>query len=263
MKSADKENVSGKPLSNSQHPTGKMCMPCPFDNFSDGTLYTRYNILNVLETGPFNLIDPAHEFKLLTNTEKALEEDIMMKFSNEVSRFAAACMNSHTNGTIHFGVRDNLRGEIKGIKVSKKEAYVDHLNKLTGKYFNEQYAIIANACVKELRFVELLLQNGTPPHMFAIHIDVVPKHCICDTKYFCTNTYEYKSKSWKKPAFIQYGASSKNIQNTKEFETFKGILTALADSRKRAKEEYKLKQKKSINEGLKLVSLLTGNGPTR
>lgn len=66
--------------------------------------------------------------------------------------------------------------------------------------------------------------------MFAIEIDVVPKHCICDTKYFCTNTYEYKSKSWKKAAFIQYGASSKNIQNTKEFETFKGILTALADS---------------------------------
>lgn len=134
-------------------------MPCPFDNFSDGTLYTQYNILNVLETGPFNLINPAHEFELLTNTEKALEEDIMMKFSNEVSRFAAACMNSCTNGTIHFGVRDNLRGEIKGIKVSKKEAYIDHLNKLTGKYFNEQYTSIANACVKELRFLKVLLQN--------------------------------------------------------------------------------------------------------
>lgn len=63
----------------------------------------------------------------------------------------------------------------------------------------------------------------------------------------------------KKAAFIQYGVSSKNIQNTKEFETFKGILTALADSCKRAEEESKLKQKKSINEGLKLVSLLTGN----
>ncbi|NXW46070.1 SAM9L protein, partial [Nyctiprogne leucopyga] len=259
MKSADKENVSEKPLSSSQHPTGKMCMPYPFDNFSDGTRYTQYNILNVPETGPLNLIDPAHEFKLLTNTEKAVEEDIMMKFSNEVFRFAAACMNSRTNGTIHFGVRDDPHGKIEGIKVIKKEAYIDHLNKFVGKYFNEQYTNIAKACIREPRFVEVLLQNGTPSHTFVIEIDVVPKHCICDTKYFCTNTYEFKSKSWKKAVFIRDGANSKNIQNTKEFQTFKNTLTSLADSRKRAEEEYNLKQKKPMNEGLKLVSLLTGN----
>ncbi|XP_075348939.1 sterile alpha motif domain-containing protein 9-like [Mycteria americana] len=259
MKSADKENVSEKPLSSSQHPTGKMCMPYPFDNFSDGTRYTQYNILNVPETGPLNLIDPAHEFKLLTNTEKALEEDIMMKFSNEVFRFAAACMNSRTNGTIHFGVSDNPHGEIEGIKVTKKDVYIDHLNTLIGKYFNKQHISIAKACIRQPRFVEVLLQNGTPSDMFVIEIDVVPKHFICDTKYFCTNTYEYKSKSWKEAVFIRDGASSKNIQNTKEFKTFKHTLTSLAESRKRAEEEYNLKQKKSMNEGLKLASLLTGN----
>ncbi|XP_009486154.1 sterile alpha motif domain-containing protein 9-like isoform X2 [Pelecanus crispus] len=259
MKSADKENVSEKPLSSSQHPTGKMCMPYPFDNYTDGTRYTQYNILNVPETGPLNLIDPAHEFKLLTNVEKALEEDIMMKFSTEVFRFAAACMNSRTNGTIHFGVRDKPHGEIEGIKVTEKEAYVNHLNKLIGKYFNEPYTSIAKACIREPRFVEVLLPNGIPSHRFVIEIDVVPKHCICDTKYFCTNTYEYKSKGWKKAVFIRDGASSKNIQNTKEFKTFKGTLTSLAESRKRAEEDYNLKQKKPMNEGLKLVSLLTGN----
>ncbi|NXS43977.1 SAM9L protein, partial [Balaeniceps rex] len=259
MKSVDKEDVSEKPLPSSQHPTGKMCMPYPFDNFSDGTRYTQYNILNVPETGPLNLIDPAHEFKLFTDTEKALEEDIMMKFSNEVFRFAAACMNSRTNGTIHFGVRDNPHGEIEGIKVTKKEAYIDHFNKFIGKYFNVKYLSIAKACIRQPRFVEVLLQNGIPSHMFVIEIDVVPKHFICDTKYFCTNTYEYKSKRWQKAVFIRDGASSKNIQNTKAFETFKGTLTSLADSRKRAEEEYTLKQKKSMDEGLKLVSLLTGN----
>ncbi|KAM6142409.1 LOW QUALITY PROTEIN: sterile alpha motif domain-containing protein 9-like [Phoenicopterus ruber ruber] len=259
MKSADKENVSEEPLSSSQHPTGVMCMPYPFDNFSDGTRYTQYNILNVPETGPLNLIDPVHEYKLFTNTEKALEEDIMMKFSNEVFRFAAACMNSRTNGTIHFGVHDNPHGAIEGIKVTKKEAYIDHLNKFIGKYFNEPYSNIAKACIRQPRFVEVLLQNGTPSHKFVIEIDVVPKHCICSTTYFCTNTYEYKSKSWKKAVFIRDGASSKNIQNTNQFETFKGSLTSLADARKRAEEEYNLKQKQSMNEGLKLVSLLTGN----
>ncbi|NXJ91317.1 SAM9L protein, partial [Corythaixoides concolor] len=259
MKPADKENVSEESLSSSQHRTGKMCMPYPFDNFSDGTRYTQYNILNVPETGPLNLIDPVHEFKLLTNTENALEEDIMMKFSNEVFRFAAACMNSRTNGTIHFGVRDNPHGEIEGIKVTRKEAYIDHLNNFIGKYFYKQYISIAKACIRQPRFVEVLLQNGTPSHMFIIEIDVVPKHCICGTKYFCTNTYEYKSKSWKKAVFFRDGASSKNIQDTNEFENFKGTLTSLADSRKNAEEEYNLKKKQSMDEGLKLVSLLTGN----
>ncbi|NXI70687.1 SAM9L protein, partial [Anseranas semipalmata] len=257
--SADKENVSEKSLSSSQNPTRNMCMPHPFDNFSDGIRYTQHNILNVPETGPLNLIDPAHEFKLLSNTENALEEDIKMKFSNEVFRFAAACMNSRTNGTIHFGVRDNPHGEIEGIKVTKKEAYVDHFNKCIEKYFDKQYVRIAKACIREPRFVEVLLPNGTPSDMFVIEIDVVPKHSMCDTKYFSTKIYEFKSKSWRKAVFIRDGASSKNIGSTNEFEMFKRNLTSLADSRKEAEEEYNLKQKKTMNEGLKLVSLLTGN----
>uniref|UniRef100_A0A8B9BVH2 SAM9L protein n=1 Tax=Anser brachyrhynchus TaxID=132585 RepID=A0A8B9BVH2_9AVES len=259
IKSADKENVSEKSLSSSQHPTRNMCMPHPFDNFSDGTRYIQHHMLNVPETGPLNLIDPAHEFKLLSNTENALEEDIKMKFSNEVFRFAAACMNSRTNGTIHFGIRDNPHGEIEGIKVTKKEAYIDHFDRYIEKYFDEQYIGAAKACIRQPRFVEVLLPNGTLSDTFVIEIDVVPRHSICNTKYFCTNTYDFKSKCCRKAVFIRDGASSKNIKNTNEFEKFKSNLTLLADSRKRAEEEHNLKQKKTMNEGLKLVSLLTGN----
>ncbi|XP_037239960.1 sterile alpha motif domain-containing protein 9-like [Falco rusticolus] len=257
-KSDDKENVSEKPMSSSQHPDGRMCMPYPFDNFSDGTRYTQYNIINVPETGPFNLIDPAHEFKLFTNTQNA-NEDPMMKFSNEVFRFAAACMNSRTNGTIHFGVHDNPHGKIEGINVTKKEEYVDHLDKNIGKYFRKEYITIAKACIRKPRFVEVLSQNGASSHLFVIEVDVVPRHDICNAKYFCTNTYVFKSDTWKKAVYIRDGASSRNIQNTKEFETFKGTLTTLADSRKKAEEDYNLKLTKPMNEGLKLVSLLTGN----
>lgn len=259
IKSADEENVLEKSPSSSQHPTRNICMPHPFDNFSDGTRYIKHHILNVPETGPLNLIDPAHEFKLLSNTENALEEDIKMKFSNEVFRFAAACMNSRTNGTIHFGIRDNPHGEIEGIKVTKKEAYIDHFNRYIEKYFDKPYIGAAKACIREPRFVEVLLPNETPSDTFVIEIDVVPRHSICNTKYFCTNIYEFKSKCFRKAVFIRDGASSKNIKNTDEFEKFKCNLTLLADSRKRAEEEYNLKQKKTMNEGLKLISLLTGN----
>ncbi|NXA14943.1 SAM9L protein, partial [Sapayoa aenigma] len=259
IKSADEKNVSDEPLPSSQHQTGKMCMPYPFDNFSDGTRYTQYNILNVPETGSLNFMDPAHEFKLFTNTEKAAKEGIMKKFNNEVFRFAAACMNSRTNGTIHFGVWDNPHGKIEGVNVTRKEEYIEHFNNGFREYFNKFCINIAKGCIREPRFVEVLLQNGTPSHLFVIEVDVVPQHCICGTKYFCTNTYDYESKSWKKAVFIRDGASSRNIHGTKEFEEFKATLTSLADRRKTAEEERNLKPKKSTNEGLKLVSLLTGN----
>ncbi|NXS92677.1 SAM9L protein, partial [Jacana jacana] len=259
VKSADKENVPEKPLSSRQHPAGNMCMPYPFDNFSDSTRYIQYNIINAPETGPGNLIDPAHEFKLFTNTEKATEKDLMMKFSNDVFKFAAACMNSRTNGTIHFGVCDDPHGEIRGVKVTKKEAYINHLNTLIGKYFHGKYLRIAKACIREPRFVEVLLQDRTPSHLFVIEIDVIPHHYICGTSYFSTKTYDLNTKRWVKTVFIRDGASSKNIHNSEEFKSFTDTLTSLAYNREKAEEEYRLKQKKSTREGLKLVSLLTGN----
>ncbi|NXA52336.1 SAM9L protein, partial [Nothocercus julius] len=256
---AAKEDVSETSPSSNQYPTRKTCMPHPFDNFRDGARYIYHHILNFPETGPLNLIDPAHEFKLLTNTGNAKEEDIMMKFSNEVFRFAAACMNSRTNGTIHFGVHDNPHGQIEGIKVTNKEAYIDHFNRYIEKYFGGK-SQTAKDCIREPRFVEVLLQNGTRSDRFVIEIDVVPEHRLCDKNYFVTTTYVYKSKNWNKAFFIRDGASSKNIfQNSKESEIFKSNLTSLADSRKSQEEAFILKQKKIGNEGLKLASLLTGN----
>ncbi|NWI94517.1 SAM9L protein, partial [Pitta sordida] len=259
IKSAGEKNVSDEAVSSSQHPTGTMCTPYPFDNFSDGTRYTQYNILNIPETGPQNLIDPVHEFKLFTNTDKTPEEHIMMKFSNEVFRFAAACMNSRTNGTIHFGINDNPHGKIEGVNITRPDAYVKHLDKIIIKYFNKFCITAAKYCIRKPRFVEVLLQNGTTSQLFVIEVDVVPQHCICGTKYFSTNTYDFESKTWKKAVFIRDGASSKNICNTEEFKTFEATLTSLADYRQTAEEEHNLKPKKSTNEGLKLGRLLTGN----
>ncbi|NXU70217.1 SAM9L protein, partial [Oreotrochilus melanogaster] len=259
IKSVDKENGSKDTLSSSQDPTGKMCMPYPFDSFSDGTRYIQHNILKVPETGPSNLIDPAHEFKLLTNTDNAEEDNVLMRFTNDIFKFAAACMNSRTNGTIHFGVSDNPHGQIEGIKVTSRNSYVDQLNKSFKDYFNKNYVNTARKCIRQPRFVEVLLQNGDPSHTFVIEVDVVPKYHICDTKYFSTTTYDYKKKCCQKTVFIRDGASSRNIYGQKEFETFKSSLSSLATSRKKAEEEYNFKQHKPVLEGFKLGRLLTGN----
>ncbi|NXB98166.1 SAM9L protein, partial [Orthonyx spaldingii] len=259
IKSAGEKNVSDEPLSSSQHPAGKMCMPHPFDNFSNGTRYIRYNILNVPETGPSNLMDPAHEFKLFTHIDETKKDEIMRNFSKELLRFAAACMNSRTNGTIHFGVHDNPHGKIEGIEVTDTKYYITSFENVIKSCFKEPYTSIANRCIRPPRFVEVLLQNGTSSHLFVIEIDVVPRHYLCDTKYFFTNIQDCKSKKWEEAVFIRDGASSRNIYKTKEWKRFQSSLTTLAKDRKNVEEEHKLKPKKSLNEGLKLVRLLTGN----
>ncbi|XP_075809482.1 sterile alpha motif domain-containing protein 9-like [Microtus pennsylvanicus] len=245
-------------------PEHMSCMPHPFDSFHDDKRYIEHSILQVAETGPLNLRDPVHEFKALTNTETATEEDIKMKFSNEVFRFASACMNSRTNGTIHFGVKDKPHGEIVGVKVTSKDIFINHFNGMIKKYFEDSDIKEARACIREPRFVEVLLQNKTSSDRFVIEVDVIPKHSICKEKYFYITMQSYTDKTWKQSTenslFVREGASSKNIlanakQRDREFKNFLENLKLWIASRKEAEEHRVVAKKES--EGLKLGKLLT------
>ncbi|KAK2096323.1 Sterile alpha motif domain-containing protein 9-like, partial [Saguinus oedipus] len=243
------------------------CMPYPFDQFHDSQRYIEHYTLQP-ETGPLNLIDPIHEFKALIDTERATEEDIKMKFSNEVFRFASACMNSRTNGTIHFGVKDKPHGEIVGVNITSKDAFIDHFNLMIKKYFEESEINEAKKCIREPRFVEVLLQNNTPSDRFVIEVDIIPKHSVCKGKYFYIQMQSYTDKIWKQnqnsSLFVREGASSRDIlanpnKRDVDFKAFLQNLESLVASRKEAEEEYRMKAMKKESEGLKLVKLLIGN----
>lgn len=247
-------------------PEQMACMPYPFDSFHEAKQYIEHSILRVPETGPLNLIDPVHEFKAFTNTEAATEEDLKMKFSNEVFRFAAACMNSRTNGTIHFGVKDKPHGEIVGVKVTNKDVFINHFNVMITKYFEDSDIKEARACIREPRFVEVLLHNNTPSNRFVIEVDVIPKHSICKEKYFYIMMQSCTDKTWKQSKdnslFVREGASSKNIlanvkQRDREFKKFLENLKTWTKSRKEAEEEQRRVVVKKESEGLKLSKLLT------
>ncbi|XP_053266394.1 sterile alpha motif domain-containing protein 9-like [Podarcis raffonei] len=246
---------------NNQLPTRQTCLPYPFDEFHISHRYIQHYVLHIPETGPLNLIDPVHEFKLFTNTENATEEDMKMKFCNEVFRFAAACMNSRTNGTIHLGVRDKPHGEIIGVKVQNKEKYISYFE-LINKYFGDAVIGVAKDCIRKPRFVEVLQQNSIPSETFVIEIDVVPKYSSCLSKYFPTKNYSFKTKKWDPCLFIRDGASSKNLLKSKdktEHKSFLAKLEKLAEDRKEAEEKHGEKRRNIDGEGRKLVSLLTGN----
>lgn len=107
-----------------------------------------------------------------------------MKFSNEVFRFVLVCMNLRINGIIYFGVKNKFYGEIVGVKVISKDFFIDYFNVMIKQYFEESEIKVVKKCIRELRFVEVLLQNNILFDRFVIEVDVILKYFICKEKYF-------------------------------------------------------------------------------
>lgn len=248
-----------------KQPLEPTCIPYPFDEFSSPYRYKLHFILQP-ETGPLNLIDPVHEFKALTNTETATEEDIKMKFSNEIFRFASACMNSRTNGTIHFGVKDKPHGEIVGVQLTTvtTDALIHHFSLMIHQYFEVHQVQQAIKCIREPRFVEVLKPNSTPSDRFVIEVDVIPQYSICECDFFQIKMQNLNNDTWQQSSkysvFVRDGPKTKDIIGNKaDFKEFKLNLKTMAESRKEAEEKGKGKSNKNKSEGLKLTKLLTGN----
>ncbi|XP_075683813.1 sterile alpha motif domain-containing protein 9-like [Rhinoderma darwinii] len=240
--------------------------PYPFDTIHENKSYTKNHLLPP-ESGSSNYIDPIHEYKEFTNTSKATEEDKKMKFCNEVFRFAAACMNARTNGTIHFGVRDKPHGQIVGVSVDNSETYVRYIDQMFSKYFQDNQLHLAKKCIRSPRFVSVRNEQNTQSDLVVIEVDVVPEYAYCKSQIFCTFQYIFKDKTWKrskeKSCFLRDGGSSKdilaNVQKEASLESLYSEMGARDEDRKRAEDQKKKKQKVYQVDGTKLASLLTGN----
>ncbi|XP_016352113.1 sterile alpha motif domain-containing protein 9-like isoform X2 [Sinocyclocheilus anshuiensis] len=249
--------------------------PYPFSRFNAAQRYRENSILDVTETGPKDLIQPCHEFKAFVNTA---EEDRMKKYTYEVIRFAAACMNSRTNGTIHFGVADNPHGQILGICVQKTDDFDVQQSHAIEKHFKLERSVqMAKRCIKPPRFVEVLNADMTSTGKCVIEVDIEPSSIICEDIYF--NTYEVEKnikkltnkdkmqepkatgkKSDGKSFFIRDGSSSKNLitsGSSKECEKYIKGMPHLSQLRKDAEEKHLSTIKISV-QGLKLCEMITG-----
>ncbi|ROI47905.1 Sterile alpha motif domain-containing protein 9-like [Anabarilius grahami] len=212
-----KEHLSNS-VDNSKSSVDCRCMPRPFDESSTTSVYVQNDILPP-ETGPSNLIDPLHEYKLMANTEKVSEKDVFKKFRDETCWFAAACMNSRTNGTIHFGVGDEPRykhGQIIGLEVPSQSKYINEFDKGLKEHFKEN-ANIAMACIRPPKFVKVKCPDNKD--RWVIEIDVVPKYKLTGKKLFYTTLDKKKRKS--KCLFIRSGANTINYLPENNSKIFK------------------------------------------
>lgn len=266
-----------EPKSSSNQP-GRPCKPYPFCRYHDTYRYMENSILDITESGASDLIEPCHEYKAFINTT---DETKMSKFTDEVIRFAAACMNSRTNGTIHFGIGDKpdfIHGEVLGVVVDDKEAFANELKSAIDGYFEHKHKHTAQICIKPPRFVGVLNRNMTSSDKCVIEVDIVPDSTSCEENIY--HTYNMDTRKAKKKAkgkdmdkseakpskqfFVRDGSSSRDLlapttfaKPMEEFNQFVDHMGQLSQRRKQA-EEKRLNVIKSSTQGSRLSQMITG-----
>ncbi|XP_072010413.1 sterile alpha motif domain-containing protein 9-like [Engystomops pustulosus] len=230
--------------------------PYPFDKKNVRKSYPQNSILPP-ESGTSNYIVQVHEFKEFTNTSNVPEKDKKMKFCKEVFRFACACMNARTNGTIHFGVRDKPHGQIIGVSVDNREKYVKCIRNNIPRYFEGEQIHLARKCIRPPRFVSVCIGQNTPSDLVVIEVDVVPAIAHCEGQIFKILHYSFKDKTWIESCFLRIGASSVNI--LKDLKKYSKKILANDRYRKIAEIKRTTNLQNNSMDGPKLIRLLTGN----
>ncbi|XP_023272840.1 sterile alpha motif domain-containing protein 9-like [Seriola lalandi dorsalis] len=256
---------------------GRPCKPYPFCRYHDTYRYMESSILDITESGASDLIEPCHEYKGFNNTP---DEFKMIKFTDEVIRFAAACMNSRTNGTIHFGIGDEpnfTHGQVLGVVVKDKEAYEKALRPAIDDCFEYKHKATAQRCIRPVRFVGVLNKNQTSSDKCVIEVDIVPDSTICEEKIYHTfnNTKKVKKKAKDKETaktetnqskqfYVRDGGSSSDLlapttsaKPMEEYNKFVDNMQQRSQLRKQAEEKH-LSVIKTSTQGSRLSHMITG-----
>ncbi|KAJ8373048.1 hypothetical protein AAFF_G00271760 [Aldrovandia affinis] len=255
------------------------CLPYPFNCFHDGCRYVLNRQLLVPETGPLNLTEPCHEFKAL---QGGTHKEKLIKFTQESVRFAAACLNTRSNGTIHFGVLDDPHGKIVGVSTLRRKeenSYKAHVKEnqeedyirereTFSEYFEAEFRQGAMKCIKAPRFVEVLNPDCNEDNTFVIEVDVEPRYTWCrEDLYYTietlTNKKTKKHNSAKRHLYIRQGSSTFDLMAT---DRERGIpkhniystktIKEIAELRKTAEKEHKRGIQNSV-QGLQLKEAIT------
>lgn len=199
--------------------------PCSFRPFNFNNIDFKYVRNTVLgpESGIVNLIIPCHEYKSFAQAAQLDRPRLQAKFACELIKFASACMNLRTNGTIHFGVMDSVanegwaHGQIVGIPVTDKDVYVDALDFIE-KCFEPHVQEAARLCIHPPVFTEVI-GIGSREKYFVVEVDIEPLSNIVKGKLFQVCLPRFNEKANKvildkeKVAFQRIGANSKPVTN--------------------------------------------------
>ncbi|XP_071620011.1 sterile alpha motif domain-containing protein 9-like [Heliangelus exortis] len=218
------------------------------------------------ESGVSDLITPCHEYKYFAIAAELNKSQLQSKFASEVIRFASACMNIRTNGTIHFGVMDSIgdkawkHGQIIGIKVKERELYVDALDYIE-KCFSENLQEIARKCIHPPVFVEVISRDSQEQR-FVVEVDIEPTHSLVKNELFEVCLPKYKEESQKviltkdRVLYQRLGAKSEPVKDNEKTTFIKGLQDRDAHREKAELSSAEVHAEIPQNLGRKLSVLL-------
>ncbi|KFQ31944.1 Sterile alpha motif domain-containing protein 9-like, partial [Mesitornis unicolor] len=185
------------------------------------------------ESGVNGLITPCREYKSFAIAAELSRSQLQSKFACEVIRFASACMNIRTNGTIYFGVMDSIEdkgwkhGQIVGIKVKEREYYVDALDYIE-KCFVENLQETARKCIHPPVFVEVISKDSQEQR-FVVEVDIEPTFSLVNGKFFEVHLPKYNEGSQKVTLtkelalYQRLGAKSEPVERNNLATFIKGL----------------------------------------
>ncbi|XP_019372315.1 PREDICTED: sterile alpha motif domain-containing protein 9-like isoform X1 [Gavialis gangeticus] len=238
----------------------------PFRSEDINFKYVKNNVLGP-ETGITDLVTPCHEYKSLAIAAELDRQRLQAKLAYEIIRFASACMNVRTNGTIHFGVMDRdedkgwKHGQIAGVKVRDRDAYVDALDYIE-RCFDQAEREAARHCIHPPIFVEVI-QKDSQEQTFVVEVDIEPSSSIANGRVFQVRLPRFNQDSnkviiEKHPVFYQrVGANSEPVKTEELVPFIKGLQEK--DARREKAESSSREDHYGISQdlGRKLSILLT------
>ncbi|KFQ98722.1 Sterile alpha motif domain-containing protein 9-like, partial [Nipponia nippon] len=218
------------------------------------------------ESGVNGLITPCHEYKSFDIAAQLNKTQLQSKFACEVIRFASACMNIRTNGTIHFGIMDSVEdkgwkhGQIVGIKVKEREYYVDALDYIE-RCFSENVQEIARKCIHPPVFVEVISKDAQEQR-FVVEVDIEPTSSLVKNRFFEVYLPKYNEGSQKvtltkdRALYQRLGAKSEPIKHNDLATFIHGLQDRDAQREKAELSSAEVQTEVSQNLGRKLSILL-------
>ena len=236
--------------------------PRPFSSEFGGNFYKEGAVFASWETGSKDLIKPAHEFKLLRKAVNNSEDDRIEKFLYETLRFACGCLNERTNGTIHFGVADEVEGqtcghqprEIVGCWVSSKPRYNEKLTEFIDKCFVGDSRSNVHNCIRPPVFIPV---KGTIAELHTddkvvIEVDIEPSYSLCAQEIFKVGFKCFGRGKEEARAFIRRGSKTQAIVELRDMEDYiKNRLPKLDEERKKREQEFNSMQGLEMQDSIK------------
>ena len=247
----------------------------PFNREYERKGYTQGFVLNCWETGPKDMITPVHECKIFRTDVNSTEDEMVDKFVYETLRFACACLNERTNGTIHFGVADEVETqacgykprEIVGTVVTDKPTYNEKLTEFIDKCFVGSSRSIVHKCIRPPVFLPVRgssTEQGSSDKV-VIEVDIEPTYSFCKGEIFkaCFKVLERGKKDRRASAYVRHGSHTEAIVDLAEMEEYIKNQPKLDEARKNREQAL---QKQLVENGVsikdlfaKLQRLLCGN----